>query len=271
MHWPAAISLDGHTLWLVCASFLAGMLNSVAGGGSFFSFPALLNMGVPAIPANATNTVALWPGQFTSIAAYRKDFKGNRGLLPLLSAAAVIGGVGGALLLLHTEQGTFLHLVPWLLLVASLLFAVSGPLSGWLQRRARGVTLTEEQQRERRIPKVPLFLSMVVTTLYIGYFGAGAGFLIMALLALFGMESVNEINALKVVTTTLANGSAVVLFIVNGQVLWQHCLLMMVTGALGGFLGGSNARRLPPRLMRGLVIAVGLAMAGYFFRKYGAW
>ena len=265
------LTLNGRTTWLCCASFLAGVLNSVAGGGSFFSFPALLNMGVLPIAANATNTVALWPGQLTSIAAYRKDIGANRSLLPLLSVAAVLGGVGGAVMLLHTQQGTFLHMVPWLLLVASALFAVSTPLSAWLQRRTRGVPKPGEEELERRVPKLPLFIGMVFVTLYIGFFGAGAGFLIMALLALFGIENVTQINALKVVTTTLANGSAVVLFIVGGEVLWQHCLLMMVTGAMGGYLGGRSARRLNPRWMRSLVTVVGFTMAGYFFWRDGAW
>ncbi|RXS93275.1 sulfite exporter TauE/SafE family protein [Silvibacterium dinghuense] len=254
------MSFDLAGIWLVVASFLAGALNAVAGGGSFLSFPAILGVGVPPIQANATNTVALWPGQFTSIAAYWEDLKHNLKLIGPLGSAALIGGCAGGLVLLHTGQSTFMKLVPWLLLVAAILFAASGPISRWLNQRGRGVEETEVHP-----PMLPLFLLMIVVCFYIGYFGAGAGFLIMSLLALFGIQNIHQINALKVVTTTLANGIAVVVFIVRGQVLWQHCLLMMVTAALGGYLGAKGGKRLDPRLARAFVIAIGFSMAGYFF------
>lgn len=263
------LHLDGRTVWLCFASLTAGLLNSVAGGGSFLSFPALLNLGVLPIQANATNTVALWPGQFTSIAAYWQDLAKNRRLILPLGLAAAIGGVGGAVILLHTGQTTFLHLVPWLLLIAASLFAVSTPISRWLQARARGRPMPQNPAEEIKPMLLPLFASMVVVCLYIGYFGAGAGFLVMSLLALFGIENINQINALKVVTTTIANGVAVLLFIVQGQVLWQHCLLMMVTGAIGGYVGGRSARRLNARFMRTAVTMLGFAMAGYFFWRNG--
>ncbi len=269
MPFSSNLSLSGSTAWLCTASFLAGLLNSVAGGGSFLSFPALLGLGVPPIQANATNTVALWPGQFTSIAAYRRDLGQNRHLVLPLAGAAAVGGVGGGVTLLHTGQRTFLHLVPWLLLAAASLFAVATPLSQWIQRRGRGKAVSLPPEAAVRTSLWPLLLSTTFVTLYIGYFGAGAGFLIMSLLALFGIENVNQINALKVITTTVANGVAVLLFIVERQVLWQHCLLMMVTGAIGGYAGGRSARRLNPRLMRVIVTVLGFAMAGYFFWRNG--
>lgn len=267
MSTSAGIALSPSTVWLCCASFLAGLLNAVAGGGSFLSFPALLNLGVAPIQANATNTVALWPGQFTSIAAYWRELAHNRRLLLPLSLAAAVGGVGGGVILLHTGQQAFLHLVPWLLLVAASLFAVSTPLSQWLQRRARGKHMPKETSTPPSL--LPLSLGMVAVTLYIGYFGAGAGFLVMSLLALAGIENINQINALKVVTTTVANGVAVLLFIVQGQVLWRHCLLMMVTGAIGGYAGGRGAHHVNARLMRVVVTVIGFGMAGYFFWRNG--
>ncbi len=262
-----SLSLSPRTLWLCLASFLAGLLNAVAGGGSFLSFPALLNLGVPPIEANATNTVALWPGQFTSIAAYWQDLKHNRHLVFPLGAAAAVGGIAGGLVLLHTGQATFLRLVPWLLLGSASLFAVSTPISRWLQARARGKREPAPEEVAQKPLLLPLIAGMVVVTLYIGYFGAGAGFLVMSLLAVFGIENINQINALKVVTTTIANGVAVLLFIVTGQVLWQYCLLMMVTGAIGGYIGGRSARRLDARLVRATVTAIGFGMAGYFFYR----
>jgi hypothetical protein len=256
------LTFDLPGIWLVVASFLAGALNAMAGGGSFLSFPALLGVGVLPIQANATNTVALWPGQFTSIAAYFEDLKHNLRLIWPLGTAALIGGCAGGIVLLRTRQATFLHLVPWLLLVAATLFAASGPISRWLNRRARG-----KKERDSQPSLLPIFIGTVLVCFYIGYFGAGAGFLIMSLLALFGIQNINQINALKVVTTTLANGIAVVVFIVQRQILWQHCVLMMVTAAIGGYLGARGSRHLDPRVMRSFVIIIGFGMAGYFFWK----
>jgi uncharacterized protein len=249
-------------IWLFVASLIAGGLNAMAGGGSFLSFPALLQVGVLPIQANATNTVALWPGQFTSIAAYFEDLKHNLRLVLPLGFAATIGGVAGGVVLLRTRQSTFLHLVPWLLLTAALLFAASTPISRWLQQRSRGKAATESHPSH-----LPLFAGMMMVCFYIGYFGAGAGFLIISLLAIFGIENINQINALKVVTTTLANGVAVVVFIVEKQVLWSHCFLMMATAAIGGYLGAHFSRKLDPRFMRWLVVSIGLGMAAYFFWK----
>ena len=265
--WPA-LHAGWSTVWLCCASLVAGLLNAVAGGGSFLSFPALLNVGVLPIQANATNTVALWPGQATSIAGYWQDLKHNRSLVLPLAAAAAVGGVSGGLLMLHTGQKTFLRLIPWLLLLAATLFAASAPISRALQARSRGKRALSEAAGAALVHRpsiVPLVCGMLVVTVYVGYFGAGAGFLIISLLAVFGIENINQINALKVVTTTLANGVAVVLFLVEGQVLWQYCLLMMVTGAIGGYVGARSARRLNPRWMRGCVTVIGFGMAAYFF------
>src|ERR1700722_4392180 len=127
--------IDWHWLWLSVAAFLAGVLNAVAGGGSFLLFPAMLGMKMLPVQANATNTVALWPGQLTSIAAYRDDIRKNRRLAWPMGLAGFLGGTCGALVLLNTPQMTFLHLVPWLLLVAASIFAATGPVSRWLARR----------------------------------------------------------------------------------------------------------------------------------------
>lgn len=247
-----------HGIWLITASFLAGTLNAVAGGGSFLSFPALLGVGVLPIQANATNTVALWPGQVTSIVGYFSDLKVNRRLLVPVCSAALVGGLAGAVVLLRTGQATFMSLVPWLLLFATALFAVSAPVSRWLQRRparqpAKGPMLT------------PLVVGVAAVSFYIGYFGAGAGFLVMSVLALFGIQQINEINALKVVATTVANGIAVVTFIVERQIEWRYCLLMMVTAAAGGFLGARYSRNLNPQVLRATVVLIGFGMALYFF------
>jgi uncharacterized membrane protein YfcA len=258
---PILRSIDWHWVWLAVASFLGGTLNAVAGGGSFLVFPAMLGMKMLPIQANATNTVALWPGQLTSIVAYRDDLKRNLRLAFPLALAGLVGGTAGAVVLLNTPQTTFLHLVPWLLLVAAVIFAVSDPVSRWLERRKTAAPATGPRRR------LPVFLSTVVVCFYIGYFGAGAGFLMITLLSLFGYQDLNEINALKVVSTTAANGIAFVIFIVDGQVVWRYCLLAMVTCAVGGYSSASMARRIPQPVLRGLVVFIGLAMAAWFFWK----
>jgi uncharacterized protein len=248
--------------WLVIACFLAGALNAVAGGGSFLSFPALLGLGVLPIQANATNTVALWPGQFTSIAAYWHDLKIHVRLVLPVCSAALVGGLTGAIVLLHTGQATFLKLVPWLLLLAASLFAMSGRVSAWLKQKRDGAP-------ETRPNLAPLWFCVVLVCFYVGYFGAGAGFLLMSVLSVFGIQNINQVNALKVIATTTANGIAVVTFIFGGRIIWKYCLLMMLAAAVGGYLGAHSSRRLDPKVMRMIVVVIGFGMAAYFFwRQY---
>jgi uncharacterized membrane protein YfcA len=261
--------MDWHWLWLTVAAFIAGVLNAVAGGGSFLLFPAMLGMRMLPIQANASNTVALWPGQLTSIAAYRRDIVKNLRIALPMGLAGFIGGTCGALVLLNTPQRTFLHLVPWLLLLAASIFAVSGPVSRWIERRksSRRQTANGQVEQVNLARRMPVFLCTIVVCFYVGYFGAGAGFLIITVLSLFGFQDLNEINALKVVSTTMANGIAFVLFVFNGQVVWRYCLLAMVTCAIGGYTSASMARRVPQPVLRTLVVLIGLSMAAWFFWK----
>ena len=253
-HWRYA--------WLVTASFLAGIMNAMAGGGSFLSFPAMLGMGVAPIQANATNTVALWPGQLTSVAALHTDLR--RDLLPVVIASSILGGIGGAWILLHTRQRTFFYLVPWLLLLASLLFGISGPVSSWVRNRASS-TASDEAIARHTPALVPLFLVLLPVCFYIGYFGAGAGFLIMSALALFGIEEMHQLNSLKVLAACLANFCAVVTFIFSGAVIWHFCLVSLFFAAAGGYVGARYARRVHADVLRAVVVFTGLSMATYFF------
>jgi uncharacterized protein len=257
----SGFSSHSQHIWLVIASLIAGVMNAMAGGGSFVSFPAMLAMGVLPIQANATNTVALWPGQLTAVTALRGDLR--RDLLPVVCAASVLGGVSGAVVLLNTRQMTFLHLVPWLLLVASLLFGISGPVSRWLRRRSA------EPHIPRTPALVPLFFVLLVVCFYIGYFGAGSGFLIMSALALFGVEEMHELNSLKVLAACLSNLCAVVTFVISGAVIWRYCLIAMVFAAFGGYVGAQYARRMNANVLRTLVVVTGCITAGYFFWRNG--
>lgn len=266
-HLIASFTIDWSWIWLVVAAFLAGVLNAVAGGGSFLSFPALLGTGIPPVQANATNTVALWPGQVTSIAAYREDIRKNRRLAVPMALAGLLGGTAGALVLLHTPQSTFMRLVPWLLLIAATIFALSRPISRWLDQ----IKAARHQHPESDVPRPPrrtlVFVATVLVCFYIGYFGAGAGFLIITMLSLLGFEDLNEINALKVVSTTAANGIAFLIFVIGNEVAWRYCLVAMFTCAIGGYTSARFARLIPQPALRSLVIAIGFGMAGWYFYK----
>ena len=252
-------SLSSHApyLWLVAASLIAGVVNALAGGGSFISFPAMIAIGVPPIQANATNTVALWPGQITSAWALRTHLR--RDLLAVVASASALGGIGGAVILLNTKQRTFMHMVPWLLLSASLLFWISGPISRWVRRR------TAEPHVVRSPAIVPLFLALLPICFYIGYFGAGSGFLLMSVLALFGVEEMNALTSLKVMGAGLSNLCAVITFIFGGAIIWRYCIVSMVFAGIGGYVGAQYAQRMNPNVLRAMVVIIGCVMAGYFF------
>jgi hypothetical protein len=247
-------------LLLTFAAFLGGLINSVAGGGGFLAFPALLKAGLLPIEANATGTVALWPGQFTSIAGYREDLRKNLRLVIPVVSVAIVGGIAGAWTLLHNSQGSFLRLVPYLFLLGSTSFAASGPISRRIKARAAA-----HSDQPERVYLIPLLLALLCITYYIGYFGAGAGLLTMTALALCGVERIAEMNALKTVITTVANGMAVITFILHGAVEWRFCWFMMIACAIGGYTGARNARRISDKILRPIIIALGFTIAIYFF------
>jgi uncharacterized protein len=259
------LPIDWHWIWLIAAAFLAGVLNAVAGGGSFLLFPAMLGTGMLPVRANATNTVALWPGQVTSIYAYREDIRKNRRLALPMGLAGLLGGTAGALVLLSTPQTTFMRLVPWLLLIAAVIFALSRPITRWLDRVKAVRRSAAQPPRPPR--RTLVFFWTVVVCFYIGYFGAGAGFLIITLLSLFGFEDLNEINALKVVSTTAANGIAFLIFVIGRQVEWRYCLLAMIACAIGGYTSARFARMIPQPVLRATVIVIGFGMAAWYFYK----
>lgn len=244
---------------LFIAAVLAGMLNSVAGGGSFITFPALVFAGVPPIRANATSTVALWPGSAAGAAAYRKDFTTERRTAVLLGVISFIGGLLGAILLLRTPQQTFTRLVPFLLLFATLLFTFSGRITAAFRKGNR------EAPGSVGLPIVVVGLIQLLIATYGGYFGGGIGVLMLAALAVMGLENIHTMNAVKNLLATCINGVAVFYFAAQNAVVWPQALLMIVGAIIGGYVGGSQARKLDPKLVRRFVILVGFAMTIYFF------
>lgn len=251
-----------HYIFLAGAALLGGLVNSVAGGGGFLVFPSLLKAGLLPIEANATGTVALWPGQFTSIAGYREELRQNLRLVVPVVVVAIIGGIAGALTLLRGSQGSFLRLVPYLFLLGSTSFAISGPVSRRVRRR---MEYSSSHPGQQKVALVPLLLALLAICYYIGYFGAGAGLLTMTALAFCGVERIAEINSLKVVITTVANGVACITFMISGAVEWRFCWLMMIACGIGGYTGARNARRISDRVLRPIIIVLGITIAIYFF------
>jgi hypothetical protein len=247
-----------HILWLPVASLFAGVLNAIAGGGSFLSLPPLLAstsaIGVGAVTAQATNTVALWPGQLTSLIAFRQLLREYGWKLVPLSVASGVGGWLGGELLLKTGNKMFRELLPWLLLFAAVMFVLSFPLGRWLQTLSGGKRYNTW-----------LLIGMVFVSVYVGYFGAGGGFLVMALFGICGVHDIHEMNALKVVTAVVSIGIPAVTFIVAGRVQWRFCLEMAIVAGLGGYLGAHYSRKINQRAMRWTVAIIGFVTAGYFF------
>ena len=246
-------------IFLFFAGALGGALNAVAGGGSFIAFPALLFSGVAPIAANATNTVALWVGVTASTGAYRRHLDISRRVMIPLTVTSLIGGIAGAYLLLHTPAQTFLRVLPWLMLGATLLFVFGGRLS-------RGSTSGVAHDASTLALTVATLFELVVAV-YGGYFGGGVGILNLAMLAAVGMTDIHAMNALKVVLGGIINGVAVITFIVNGAVVWKQGAVMIAGALLGGYFGAHYAQKLPPAFIRAFVIAVGTGMTIYFFWK----
>jgi len=247
-----------HAIFLLIASILGGALNAVAGGGSFIAFPALIFTGVPPIPANATNTVALWTGVTASTGAYRSRLDVPRRLLIPLVAASLIGGLGGAYLLLKTPAHTFMRLLPWLLLAATLLFIFGKKLA----RRRPGL---HGEVTTGAI--VGATVSALFIGVYGGYFGGGMGIVILAMLAAVGMTDIHAMNALKSLLSTTTNGLASLAFVAARVIYWPQAIVMLIGAIIGGYFGAHYAQRLPQRWVRRGVILTGMAMTSYFFKK----
>ncbi len=240
-------------LLLMAAAFAAGAINSVAGGGSFLTFPSLVFAGVPAVIANASNTVAMVPGSMASAISYRGDIQrlGEKRVKSWF-IVSVIGGAVGAALLLVTSDKTFRQIAPWLLLFATLLFAFGSQISVALRGRLHS--------------SQGLMLSLLFPiAVYGGYFGGGIGIMILAAFRLYGLTDIHGMNGIKTILSGSLNAIAALIFIAAHQVYWRPTLAMMIAAIAGGYVGPVVARRMRPAMIRGIVIAVGALMTVYFF------
>ncbi|MDQ5770384.1 sulfite exporter TauE/SafE family protein [Thiothrix subterranea] len=242
------------------AALAAGAINALAGGGTLITFPTLIALGIPPIAANITSTVALCPGYFGATLAQLKDIRTQTQRLWLVLPAAVLGGVLGGVLLLNTEEKVFQALVPFLILLASLLLAIQTPLRAWLTRRLQ----THSAQGIPQTWAIPLIL---LAAIYGGYFGAGLSVIVLAALALILDDSLTRLNALKQAVAFGVNIAAAVFFLFSGKVIWMLALVMACGALLGGVLGGKLASSINPNALRWLVVSIGVMIAVIYWIK----
>jgi len=245
-------------LLLCLASVAAGAVNSIAGGGTLLTFPSLLTV-VPSVIANATSTVALVPGSLASGWGYRREMQAARRWLMLLIWPSLLGGGVGALLVTRLEE-YFDALVPWLLLTAAALFLFQPAI-------VRFTGIGKSHAFPSRGMQTAIIVFQFLVAIYGGYFGAGIGILMLSSLSFMGISDIHQMNALKSILGSCINGVAVVVFIVEGKVVWHFAIAMAAAAILGGFLGAHFARRLNPNVVRWLVIAIGFGLAGHFFYR----
>lgn len=240
-------------LILILAALAAGILNSIAGGGSFLTFPALVYAGLPPVAANATSAVAVFPGYLGAAAGFRKElFTFEKTLLRRYLIIAALGGLLGSLLLLITSNTVFSLIVPWLLLFATLIFALGKQLTDWLGKREMNLGQYD----------TAILLGVAV---YGGYFNGGLGIILLAAFITFGMHDLHLMNGLKNGLSLLLSSVSVVTFAVAGLVQWPQAAVMMVGTTLGGYLGAFIAKALPPKVLKSIIVAIGALMTVVFF------
>ncbi len=249
---------------IAAVSAVGAAANAVAGGGTLLTFPALIALGVPPVAANATSTVALWPGTISSMLGYRRELAGAKEWAKQFAIPSVLGGVVGAALLLVTSEKRFATLVPWLVFGATLLFAMQKPVVRWLLSRgsvraphAEGTTLAP--------PTMGLLVGQFGVAIYGGYFGAGAGIVMLAALGFMGLTNIHQMNGLKNWGAVCFNGVAALIFVVMGLVNWPIAMAMAVGSVVGGYATAGIARRAPQAVVRGIVTAIGLAATAWLF------
>ncbi len=241
-------------LFIGLAALAAGAINALAGGGTLITFPVLIAVGVPAVASNVTNTVALLPGYLGGTLAQWKDLKEQSARLWYILPASVFGGLLGGILLLYSGEKVFRQIVPYLILLASILLAVQDPVRKWLVRRA-------EKHSEGKVSDLWSTLPIGLAAIYGGYFGAGLSVIVLAALGLTMDESLTKLNALKQGIAFSVNVAAAVFFVFSGLVVWQVVLVMAVCALLGGWLGGKLAGSVQPATLRWMVVTIGVVVA----------
>ena len=252
----------GQYLLIFVAALLAGGLNGIAGGGSFILFPVLIFVGIPPIMANATNSIALLPGTLASAGAYRREFGKDRRSLIQVCILGVIGGLTGAILLLKTPPATFLQVLPYLLLTATLAFSFSGKLTNLVNKY-------QSLADVKGLRTVLITILQLIVAVYGGFFGGGMGILFLATFALMGMTNIHQMNAYKVLLTSCINAVIIIPFVLANVILWQEAAIAAIGTVIGGYISAYYAQKVAPSDVRRFVIVIGSTMTIYFFIK--AW
>jgi len=245
-------------LLLCLTALIAGAINSIAGGGTLLTYPALTRI-MDAVQANGTSTFALMPGSIAGSLAYRREVYACRKLILRLIAPSIVGGAIGSLLVTRFPPSVFKAVVPWLILLAAFLFLIQGPVKRWTGSGVHG-------------PPGPgavigVIVGQFFIAIYGGYFGAGIGILMLSVLPFMGTKSIHETNAAKTILASLINAVTVVIFVIEGVVVWKYALTMAIAAIVGGYLGAHYARRLPAFYVRLLVIAIGFGLGAYYLWK----
>ena len=244
---------------LFIAGLFGGVLNSIAGGGSFITFPMLLFVGIPPISANATNTFASCAGYMSGTYAFRKDLYAHKHELPRIILISLIGGVLGSWLLLQTPEALFREAIPWLLLFATLLFSFGGQLNGLLKR------LASRHRHASAAGAILLSILLLGVSIYGGFFNAGLGIITLSYLALAGHTNINAMNGLKLLVSTSVSLVAIAVFIYNDAIAWYEGTIVLTGTLVGGFVAAHISRQLPQQLVRNLVIIASSGITLYFF------
>ncbi len=246
-------------IFLFTAGLFGGVLNSVAGGGSFITFPALLFVGVNPISANATNTFASCAGYLSGAYAFRDDLYNHKRELPRLVLTSSAGGIAGAWLLLQTPESLFQEAIPWLLLFATVLFIAGGSINSYFRRWA------SRHRYASLLGSSLLLLVLLGVCVYGGFFNAGLGIVVLSYLALAGHTDINAMNGMKLLISSAVSIVAIVLFIHNGVIAWYQGMVVLIGTLVGGFVAAHLSRRLPQHHVRTLVILASCGVTGYFF------
>lgn len=254
---PALAAPAARFLVIGLSALVAGIVNSIAGGGTLLTFPALVAAGLPPLVANATSTVALWPAAVSSLWGYRDAVRGARRWAMRFAVPSLLGGLAGAILLLRTPSELFARLAPILVLGATFLFMAQAPVARWLRSR------TADGHVEPPVPPAPYLAFQFLVAIYGGYFGAGIGILMLAALGLMGVADIHRANGLKNWGGLCTNVVAALSFAASGIVRWPEALVMAVSATLGGYLGSRAAQKVPQAWVRRAVVAVGFGSAAW--------
>ena len=237
---------------LASASFIAGITNSIAGGGSFLTFPALVFTGVPTIAANATSAVAVFPGYLSGALGFAQELKEYpKSKFLLLMTLSIMGGIGGSLLLLITPASVFSYIIPWLLGFATLLFAFGDFVAKWAKKNSNSNGFLGN-------------LTTLIVCIYGGYFNGGLGIILLALFSTLGMRDIHLMNGLKNIMSFALSAASVVTFAIAGIVFWQQAIIMMIAATIGGYFGVVVARKLSKNTIRMIIVIIGLIMTVIF-------